>query len=157
MFTIKYCQACRDNGKFKEEFHMEWEPVQGYFIAFSPKDDICPYCKNPIYDTGMTYENDYQYIAQISDDPDFFVAMADLKQKDPIEYQLKLSQFKTQLSQQDAVKQQEQESERVRCPKCGSTNITAGQRGYSFLTGFLGSGSTVNRCANCGYKWKPGK
>ena len=45
----------------------------------------------------------------------------------------------------------------VKCPKCGSTNITAGQRGYSLLTGFLGSGSTVNRCANCGYKWKPGK
>lgn len=42
-----------------------------------------------------------------------------------------------------------------KCPKCGSTAITAGQRGYSLLTGFLGSGKTVNRCANCGYKWKP--
>lgn len=44
-----------------------------------------------------------------------------------------------------------------KCPRCGSTSITAGQRGYSILTGFLGSGSTVNRCANCGYKWKPHK
>lgn len=44
-----------------------------------------------------------------------------------------------------------------KCPKCGSTAITAGQRGYSLFTGFLGSGQTVNRCANCGYKWKPGK
>lgn len=42
-----------------------------------------------------------------------------------------------------------------KCPKCGSTSITAGQRGYSLLTGFIGSGKTVNRCANCGYKWKP--
>lgn len=41
------------------------------------------------------------------------------------------------------------------CPKCGSTAITAGARGYSFVTGFLGSGQTVNRCANCGHKWKP--
>lgn len=41
------------------------------------------------------------------------------------------------------------------CPKCGSTSITAGQRGYSLLTGFIGSSKTVNRCANCGYKWKP--
>ncbi len=32
-------------------------------------------------------------------------------------------------------------------PKCGSTNITAGQRRYSLLTGFIGSGKTVNRCA----------
>lgn len=44
-----------------------------------------------------------------------------------------------------------------RCPKCGSTAITAGQRGYSLLTGFIGSGKTMNRCANCGYKWEPGK
>lgn len=43
------------------------------------------------------------------------------------------------------------------CPKCNSTNVTTGQRGYSFLTGFLGSNKTVNRCGNCGYKWKPGK
>lgn len=42
-----------------------------------------------------------------------------------------------------------------KCPNCGSTAITAGQRGYSFLTGFIGSSKTVNRCANCGYKWKP--
>lgn len=33
--------------------------------------------------------------------------------------------------------------------------ITAGQRGYSLLTGFLGSNKTVNRCANCGHTWKP--
>jgi len=42
-------------------------------------------------------------------------------------------------------------------PKCGSENIAIGQRGYSFWTGFLGSGQTVNRCGNCGHKWKPGK
>lgn len=42
-----------------------------------------------------------------------------------------------------------------KCPKCGSTSITTGQRGYSLLTGLLGSGKTVNRCANCGYKWEP--
>lgn len=42
-----------------------------------------------------------------------------------------------------------------KCPKCGSTSIATGQRGYSFWTGFLGSSKTVNRCANCGHKWKP--
>lgn len=44
-----------------------------------------------------------------------------------------------------------------KCPKCGSIAITAGQRGYSLLTGFLGSNKTVNRCANCGHTWKPGR
>lgn len=43
----------------------------------------------------------------------------------------------------------------VTCPKCGSTAVATGERGYSLLTGFLGSGQTVNRCGNCGHKWKP--
>ena len=43
------------------------------------------------------------------------------------------------------------------CPKCNSTSITAGQRGYKLMTGFLGSNKTVNRCANCGHSWSPGK
>lgn len=45
----------------------------------------------------------------------------------------------------------------TRCPKCGSTSITTGQRGYSLWTGFLGSNKTVNRCSNCGYTWQPKK
>lgn len=47
------------------------------------------------------------------------------------------------------------ESKPLTCPRCGSTAITTGQRGYSFLTGFLGSNKTVNRCGKCGYSWKP--
>ena len=43
----------------------------------------------------------------------------------------------------------------LRCPRCGSVNVTTGSRGYSILTGFLGSGKTVNRCGSCGHKWKP--
>lgn len=53
--------------------------------------------------------------------------------------------------------EEEYEEPKIRCPKCNSTNITTGQRGYSFLTGFLGSNKTMNRCGNCGYKWTPGK
>lgn len=45
--------------------------------------------------------------------------------------------------------------EPVRCPKCSSTQITTGSRGYSMIWGFIGSGKTVNRCARCGHKWEP--
>ena len=68
--------------------------------------------------------------------------MIKLKNENPIEYQLKLKQFNDIVS-------------KPKCPKCGSTNITTGQRGYTLLTGFLGSNKTVNRCSNCGYTWKP--
>lgn len=50
---------------------------------------------------------------------------------------------------------EEEDKNTIRCPKCGSIQITTGQRGYSLLTGFLGSNKTVNRCAACGYNWKP--
>ena len=41
------------------------------------------------------------------------------------------------------------------CPRCGSNQIATGTRGFSIVTGFIGSGQTVNRCAKCGYSWKP--
>ena len=44
---------------------------------------------------------------------------------------------------------------KVKCPRCGSTQVAIGQRGYSFITGFLGSNKTVNRCGKCGFNWKP--
>lgn len=43
----------------------------------------------------------------------------------------------------------------LKCPRCKSTAITTGQRGYSLISGFIGSNDTINRCGNCGYKWKP--
>lgn len=43
----------------------------------------------------------------------------------------------------------------LRCPRCGSTAITTGQRGFSLITGFIGSKQTVNRCGNCGKTWYP--
>ncbi len=45
---------------------------------------------------------------------------------------------------------------KIRCPKCGSTNVSTINRGYSMVTGFVGSGQARNVCQNCGYKWKPG-
>lgn len=41
------------------------------------------------------------------------------------------------------------------CPHCGSTAVTTGAKGFSLLTGFLGSSKTINRCGNCGYSWQP--
>ncbi len=43
----------------------------------------------------------------------------------------------------------------ITCPKCGSTAIVTTNRGFSIMTGFIGSGSPRNVCQNCGHKWKP--
>lgn len=49
----------------------------------------------------------------------------------------------------------ERNSAPLHCPKCNSTQISIGQRGFTITTGFLGSNKTMNRCGNCGYKWYP--
>ena len=43
----------------------------------------------------------------------------------------------------------------LHCPKCGSKHIATINRGYSIITGFIGSGSPRNVCQICGHKWKP--
>lgn len=48
-----------------------------------------------------------------------------------------------------------EDANKVHCPICNSTSIQTVNRGYSFFTGFIGSGSPRNVCQKCGYKWKP--
>ena len=43
----------------------------------------------------------------------------------------------------------------LRCPKCGSTQITTGARGVNHFWGFIGASKTVDRCGNCGHTWTP--
>lgn len=101
-------------------------------------------------------DDDFTILAKISDSTDFYDAMIKLHDDDIIEYELKMSQFRSQVEAQEAeAERKKAEESKPRCPKCGSTSITAGQKGYSILTGFLGSNKTVNRCSNCGHTWKP--
>lgn len=60
-------------------------------------------------------------IEDISTDNDFLQAMIDLKEKDIIEYNLKMSQFRNQLEQQKSSKIQN--DNRPKCPTCNSTNL----------------------------------
>lgn len=61
----------------------------------------------------------------------------------------------------------------ARCPKCGSTSLTANKKGYGIGKGVIGaavlsnpigliagninSGKVKITCLNCGYQFKPGK
>ena len=99
-------------------------------------------------------KDDAYTIFRATNSTEIIDAMIELKQKDIIEYGLKLSQFEAQVRQQDAEWRASQ-ANTVKCPRCGSTAVTAGRRGYSLISGFIGAGKTVNRCAKCGHKWKP--
>lgn len=66
-----------------------------------------------------------------------------------------MSQFKANLKQQENSKVEKSSKNQIHCPKCNSTAITTSARGVSWFWGTIGSSKTVNRCANCGYTWKP--
>lgn len=161
MFKIKVCENCKYNKSFESQYNTKWEPKQGYFIAFTPNDDICPYCKSNIKDSGIDY-NEYKIISKISNDNAFLEAMIDLKQKDIIEYELKMGQFRNQVEQQKSIQNQQvqvkQESNVPKCPTCQSTNIRkirAGERAASVL-GLGIFSKKINKtwkCNNCGHTW----
>jgi hypothetical protein len=47
--------------------------------------------------------------------------------------------------------------DKVRCPRCNSTQIHAEMRGWSWLTGILGSRAIRITCLACGHQFKPGQ
>lgn len=94
-------------------------------------------------------------LLKISKDINFILAMNELKEKDIIEFNLKMSQFKQSVPQE---KQSTQSTNIPKCPTCGSTNIKKISAGTRYVsTGLFGLGSSnVGKtmcCNNCGYKW----
>lgn len=125
----------------------------GYVGIYNNQSTKCAYCeKTLLYDANIT-EDEFDILCEISNDDAFYNAMNELKEKDIIEFNLKMSQFKAQLSQQRS--NRVVEDNKVHCPKCRCTDIGVANRGYSLLTGFIGSGKTMNVCKKCGHKWKP--
>lgn len=112
-------------------------------------------CDGLMVDTGIKFD-DYLIISKISDDNNFLQAMIDLKEKDIIEFNLKMSQFKSQLEQQKSNKIQN--DNRPKCPTCGSTNIekismTKKAFGGAIFGIFSSDVRNSMHCKNCGAKW----
>lgn len=145
---IKFCKKCHDEKKIRY-----WGDKYGYLWTLTDDAKICPDCQSNLVDIDFP-ALDLKILEKISDSTDFYDAMIKLHDDDIIEYELKMSQFRSQVEAQEAERKKIEDS-KPRCPKCGSTSIAAGQKGYSFWTGFLGSNKTVNRCSNCGHTWKP--
>lgn len=112
-------------------------------------------CNGNFIETSLSYD-DFWVLCDISDDNDFLQAMIDLKERDIIEFNLKMSQFKSQLEQQKSNKAQN--SNRPKCPTCGSTNIekiSVTKKAFGgAMFGILSSDVRNSmHCKNCGAKW----
>lgn len=121
----------------------------------------CSECLCPIKKTLVSPIPDGSWVKAISTDESFMNAMVKLYETDPIEYQLKIQQFKTQLQQQEhagETKQQQIISNQPHCPTCGSTNLakvsTFSKIMDSAVWGFGGKQRyKTYHCNNCGYEW----
>ena len=129
-----------------------------------PDDSRCKSCKEKCNGKYLCKgaeltlpNNDITLLNSISQNEEFLSSMAELYANNPIDYELKLAPLREQRKMQSQQEQRQQEIDKntVRCPKCGSTAIDTVNRGFSLVTGFLGSGSPRNVCQKCGYKWKP--
>ncbi len=126
-----------------------------YIGIYSQDYNIHKNCGGELEIVDITCD-DLITISHISTDKSFLQAMIDLKETDPIEYQLKMSQFKTQLGQQKNTKIQA--DNRPKCPTCNSTNIkpisTTSKVVGVALFGLLSTKRhKVFHCNNCGYEW----
>ena len=163
---VKYCKRCIKEpslyiNKVKSVTGWSDDEIKknftiGYYTPRKERDmKYCDYHHDEILETSNFTFEEYNAIEAISTDISFVQSMESLKEKDPIEFQLKLAQFKATTVQQESATQQQNVP---KCPTCGSTNIkkiSAGSRWLS--TGLFGiSSSKMGKsmeCRNCGYKW----
>ena len=110
---------------------------------------ICRYCgsdntTDEISKYHITF-GDLVKIEKISKNGNFILEMVKLKNENPIEYELKMQQFK-------------QVKNQPHCPTCQSTNIrkiSTGKRAVSIL-GFGILSNSIGKtyeCLDCKYKW----
>lgn len=152
---VMYCPNCKKNNRTHNS--SMYVTSAAYYSAYINKEEqTCQYCGCNLLPMNIDVF-EFGTIVDISGDPSFIEAMDDLKQKDPIEFQLKMSQFKTQLQQQESSKQTE-EANQPHCPTCGSTDIQKISGTKRWLsTGLFGlASSDIGKsmcCKKCGYKW----
>lgn len=156
--NIKYCPECAKNKRSIEEPDNFYAGYQVYFF----QDRIgktCQICdKETLIETNIT-EDELHEIGEASNyNPQFLQAMRDLKDKDIIEYELKMSQFRSQIEQKNQAQATQARMNVPHCPTCGSTKIkkisAASKAGGMFMFGiFSKTAKSQFQCVDCGYKW----
>lgn len=136
---------------------MYFHDICGAKLENIDKLDECPECLCPLNKENISTIPDGGWVKAVSTDENFMKAMTELYENNPIEYQLKISQFKANLKQQESSKKVEEDN-KVRCPNCHSTNVKA-ITGTEQAMSIMGLGifsKKINKsfkCLNCKYTW----
>lgn len=144
MYTVKYCPICKKN--FPNPYF-----VSESFLRCEYPDEH----RTQFIDTGITDEDFRVIDGFTSTKLEFLEAIIALKEKDPIEYELKMGQFRQQASQNNNIISQQDKLSEVHCPYCDSTNIkkiSGTERAASIaLIGIFSNKINKSfKCNNCG-------
>lgn len=136
--VIKRCNRCGDIAIYTPDYKIHDENN----------------CGGDLTETNLLYD-DFLVLCDISSDNAFLQAMIDLKEKDPIEFQMKMSQFKNQVQQNTQIKQQQREQSKVLCPYCNSVNVkkisgTERVASVAMMGIFSKKINKSFKCSNCG-------
>lgn len=148
---VSFCPYCKEHGIQKNIDGLRCAP---YYSAYVNEEKTnCKYCNKPLIKMNLTVF-EFNTILEISGESDFIDGMDKLKVDDIIEFNLKMSQFKGQISQA----KQEESDDIPKCPTCGSTNIekisaTKKVIGGAMFGIFSSNIRNTMHCKNCGYKW----
>ncbi len=156
--VVKYCGKCHQTGENVTGFGRNLLEYHRGYIFCEDSTNVCEYCGGQLKDTGIN-KDDYVTIAKISNgNRQLLEAMIGLKQKDIIEYELKMSQFRAQAQQQRTSQKSAVSNNKPKCPTCGSTNVekistTSKVVGGALFGLFSSNVRNTMRCKHCGYKW----
>lgn len=146
---LKICEICKKN---KIDDGVSFSPGYIHYL----NDDVTECLDDhPLITTNMTVD-DFIILTKISDSTDFYDAMIELHDKDIIEYELKMSQFRAQVEQINVTEKMNKETttSQVRCPYCNSTNVnkisalskSASIIGFGILSKKIGKQWHCNDC-----------
>lgn len=130
-----------------------------YICGYETNDENIIECPQCLCDDVFVSSEEEEELMKLSNDRKFTNAMIKLHDEDPIEYQLKMSQFKANLKQQEQVKESKREEENtIHCPTCNSTNVnripTTAKATNTILFGIFGTKRHKTfHCNNCKYEW----
>jgi hypothetical protein len=147
--VIKFCQNCKKNNIIK------YDCVGGYYWSYLDTATTCNECGNEFINIDFS-ALDLKILMQVSKDINFIEAMIKLHDENIIEYETRMSQFRTQVQQQES--NQVQANNVLKCPTCNSIKVkrisgTAKLAGAVAFGLFSKTARSQFKCENCGYKW----
>lgn len=167
MGKINYCSYCNKTGENVVVYKMFLQNVDetilnnffaGYIGGVENNFDKCPFCKNEIKKLDIE-TSDILLTGKASNyNRQLLDAMVDLHEKDIIEYELKMSQFRNLVEQQKQIKEESESKTKneshIHCPYCNSTNInkisaikkSASIIGFGILSKKIGKQWHCNNC-----------